>query len=168
MNVLWPIGAGETLAAALDAVASQFTPGGATWRVLRVLEPIPPAAAMLWHDAGGNLGRAAELRAEGATAAAEVVAGMLRELGFEAEAAVRRGRTRAVLTAEARGWPADLLIFVAARRGTLARWRADVRSLLLVRGVSSSVEIVRYDVDPAESRRRYVPSIGAITHGLGK
>jgi nucleotide-binding universal stress UspA family protein len=95
-------------------VATEFAerrwPPGTIVRVLSVVENVPPSAAELWFDAGGNLEAVFNARKERSEELVAKVAGMLSAKGFIAETVVRHGRLRKVIAAESKAWPADMII----------------------------------------------------------
>ena len=79
-------------------------------RVLSVVENAPPSAAELWFDAGGSLEAVLNARKGNSEELVTGMARLLRAKGITAETAVRRGRPRKVIAAEAKAWSADRVI----------------------------------------------------------
>ena len=95
---------------AVTEFAERRWPPGTIVRVLSVVENVPPSAAELWFDAGGNLEAVFRARKEKSEELAAKVAAVLSAKGFTAETVVRHGRPRKVIAAEAKAWPADMII----------------------------------------------------------
>jgi nucleotide-binding universal stress UspA family protein len=95
---------------AVTEFAQRRWPPGTIVRVLSVVENVPPSAAELWFDAGGDLKAVFNARKEKSEELVATVAGMLSAKGFIAETMVRQGRPRKVIAAEAKTWAADMII----------------------------------------------------------
>src|SRR5215207_9524391 len=102
MKILLAVDDSPDSSEAVGAVAARPWPPGTAVRVLSAVGKLPPPAAELWYDAGGDLERAQQEmtnRAEGLTAR---VAEALKASGLAAEAVVRQGDPRAVIVDEAK------------------------------------------------------------------
>jgi nucleotide-binding universal stress UspA family protein len=95
---------------AVRALAGREWPLGTIVRVLSVVENIPPSAAELWFDSGGSLEAVLEARKARAEELVTKMAELICAQGFTTETAVRHGRPRQVIAAEAKAWRADMII----------------------------------------------------------
>jgi nucleotide-binding universal stress UspA family protein len=95
--------------------AERMWPPGTIVRMLSVVENVPPSAAELWFDSGGSLEAVLEARRVRSEELVARMAALLCANGFIAETAVRQGRPRKVIAAEAKTWRADMII--KGRRG---------------------------------------------------
>ncbi len=93
---------------AVRECAERDWPGDTVVRVLGIAEKIPPAAVELWYNAAGSLDAVYEARRERAEELAGAAVSILHDKGIKADAAVRVGRRRKIIRAEASAWPADV------------------------------------------------------------
>lgn len=137
---------------AVNVVAERTWPPGSVVRVLHAVGKFVPPAQELWHDAGGDLGRAREEFKGRALELTERVAAFLRQRGLEAEAAVRDGDPRSVIVAEAIGWPADLVVLGSHGRTGIKRTLLGSVSQAVVDHAPCPVEVVhaKQAVDKSE------------------
>lgn len=110
MKILLAVDESPTSEEAVNVVGGRSWGPGTPVRVLHVVEKFVPPAQELWHDAGGDLGRAREEIREQARELTERAAGWLQEQGLDAEAALRDGDPRSGIVEEAKDWGADLII----------------------------------------------------------
>jgi nucleotide-binding universal stress UspA family protein len=95
---------------AVRELAGHRWPHGTIVRVLSVVENIPPSAAELWFYSGGSLEAVLEARKARSEELVTEMAALVSANGLTVEAAVRYGRPRKVIAAEAKAWRADMII----------------------------------------------------------
>ena len=96
----------------LRSCAEHDWPPGTVVRLLAIVENVPPSAAELWYDGAGDLQAVRRSRQEHAEELAQNAAAVLQRRGLQTEVAVRCGRRRKTIAAEADLWSADLVIDV--------------------------------------------------------
>ena len=132
---------------AVGAIADRPWPPGTTVRVLSAVENLPPAAAELWYDAGGQIERTQQeltKRAEGLTSR---VAQALRASGLAAEPLIRHGDPRSVIVDEAKAWSADLVVLGSHGYTGFQRWLLGSVAQSVVSHAPCSVEVVRQKME---------------------
>jgi len=143
MKILLAIDDSPYSSEAVRAVAARPWPPGTTVRVLSAVEQIPPPAAELWYDAGGDLERARQELTKRAEQLTARVAESLAASGLAAEPAVRQGDPRSVIVDEAKEWGADLIVLGSHGYTGLQRLLLGSVAQSVVSHAPCSVEVVR-------------------------
>ena len=115
---------------------------GSVLRVLSVVKQIPPSAAELWFDAGGDIGTVRALRKTRAQESAEGASEVLRASGLKVELVVLEGSPKKIIIKEAWGWGADLII-MAPRCSRVVGWLNRSIVATVLNHAPCSVEVLR-------------------------
>jgi len=97
----------------LEELAARPWPPNTTFRVLSVVEKVPPSAVELWFDAEGSLAAVLKAREARSRELAEKAAGLLRGKGIIVEVTTRYGGRRKAIAQERRSWSADVVLDAA-------------------------------------------------------
>jgi len=143
MKILLAIDDSPYSSEAVRAVAARPWPPGTTVRVLSAVEQIPPPAAELWYDAGGDLERARQELTKRAEQLTARVAESLAASGLKAAPVVRQGDPRSVIVDEAKEWGADLIVLGSHGYTGLKRLLLGSVAQSVVSHAPCSVEVVR-------------------------
>lgn len=140
MKILLAIDESKFSKAALHALLTQFTPPGATVRVLTVIEPIsttppPQMTPGFLPELSENVRAAREL--------VERTAQMIRAAGFEVETAVDQGDAREKILDGSDQWGADLIVMGSHGKRGVQRFLLGSVADFVARHAQCSAEIVR-------------------------
>ena len=144
MNLILAIDHSEYSAEAVKEVAARPWPSNTVVRILSVVEPITPAAAELWYDAGGSLDRVKQELTKRATGLTAKAAKQLQGKGIKTENVVRDGDPRSVIVQEAEDWPADLIVLGSQGYTGIKRLLLGSVAESVVSHAPCSVEVVRH------------------------
>ena len=143
MKILLAVDDSPYSSEAVGAVADRPWPPGTTVRVLSAVENVPPPAAELWYDAGGQLERVQQELTKRAEELTSRVAQALRTSRLQAEPLVKQGDPRSVIVDEAKAWSADLIVLGSHGYTGFQRWLLGSVALSVVSHAPCSVEVVR-------------------------
>ena len=140
MRILLAVDGSPQSASAIQAVAARPWPAGSTVRVLAVVEypPAPPVGELIVDDAYGPREQIAEMKK-----LTSDVAASLHAAGLGVEMAVREGNPRDGIIAEAKEWPADLIVLGSHGYTGLKRLVLGSVAQSVVSHAPCSVEVVR-------------------------
>ena len=110
MKVLLAIDEEPCSEEAVNEVGRRLWDEGTTIRVLHSVGKFVPPAQELWHDSGGDLGRARQEIKDRSKQLTERAADWLREQGLTVETSVRDGEPGPAVVEEAKEWGANLII----------------------------------------------------------
>ncbi len=126
----------------VQAVANRPWPPDTFIRVLSVVRQLPPSAAELWFDSGGDIRAVCEFRKARALESAKKAADILCSSGLSAEPTVFEGSPKKVIINQAKEWGADLII-VSPHRRRIAGWVPAGLVAAVLNHAPCSVEVLR-------------------------
>jgi len=121
-------------------LAERSWPPGTIVLVLSVVRHLPPSAAELWFDAGGDIEVVRKLRRERARESAARTADLLRTCGLAVEIMVLDGSPAKLIVDVAKRWAADLILLAPDRR-KIARWMLSRITRAVLSHAPCSVEL---------------------------
>jgi general stress protein 26/nucleotide-binding universal stress UspA family protein len=168
MKILLAVDDSPYSSEAIREVVTRTWPPGTTVRVLSAGEDIPPPAAELWYDAGGDLERANQELTERFEQLTARVAESLAAAGLKAEPLVRHGDPRSVIVEEAKEWGADLIVVGSHGYTGFKRLLLGSVAQSVVSHAPCSVEVVRLkSASDAETEKESADAQVAATEGRG-